>query len=70
MSNEVIKVGNYHKSGHNASSIVDPQGIAPTVMENLGTVTAVIITPSPCGDSPLKRESAPIADTIFVTSRK
>ena len=52
MSNEVIKVGNYHKSGHNASSIVDPQGIAPTVMENHGTVTAVIITPTPCGDSP------------------
>ena len=38
----VVRVGNYSPSGHNASSIVDVQGIAPTVMENHGTVTAVI----------------------------
>lgn len=37
-----IKVlGNYSKSNHNASRIVDREGIAPTVMENHGTVTAI-----------------------------
>ena len=38
----VVKVGNYSPSGHNASSIVSGDGIAPTVMENHGTVTAVV----------------------------
>ena len=38
----VVRVGNYSPSGHNASSIVDVQGIAPTVMENHGTVTAIV----------------------------
>lgn len=38
----IIKEGNYHKSGHNASSIVSPKGISPTVMENHGTVTATV----------------------------
>ena len=36
-------IGNYSPSGHNASRIVDNQGIAPTVMENHGTVTATNI---------------------------
>lgn len=39
---KVIKVGNYHKSGHNASAVLDNRGIAPTVMENHGTVNAVV----------------------------
>lgn len=38
---KVITKGNYSPSNHNASRIVDEQGIAPTVMENHGTVTAV-----------------------------
>lgn len=38
----VVKVGNYSPSGHTASSIVDPNASAPTVMENHGTVTAVV----------------------------
>lgn len=38
---KVKVVGNYSPSGHNASSIVDVGGIAPTVMENHGTVTAI-----------------------------
>lgn len=38
----IIKEGNYHKSCHNASSIVNPKGISPTVMENHGTVTATV----------------------------
>lgn len=39
---KVIKKGNYMPSGHNASAIVSKEGIAPTVMENHGTVTAVV----------------------------
>lgn len=37
----VVVLGNYSPSNHNASRIVNPKGIAPTVMENHGTVTAV-----------------------------
>ena len=33
--------GNYSPSGHNATRIVDPKGITPTVMENHGQVTAI-----------------------------
>lgn len=39
----VVTVGNYSPSGHNASRIVDSKGIAPTVMENHGTVTATVV---------------------------
>ena len=42
MEEKIIKVGNYSPSGHNASSIVDGKGISPAVMENHGTVTAVV----------------------------
>lgn len=35
-------VGNYSPSGHDASRIVDGNGLAPTVKENHGTVTAVV----------------------------
>ena len=38
----VLKIGNYSPSGHNAVSIVDIKGIAPTVMENHGTITAIV----------------------------
>ena len=39
----VVVMGNYSPSGHNAARVVDPDGIAPTVMENHGTVTAIPI---------------------------
>jgi DNA (cytosine-5)-methyltransferase 1 len=35
-------VGNYSPSGHDASRIVSADGLAPTVKENHGTVTAVV----------------------------
>lgn len=38
----VVVVGNYSPSNHNASRIVDTEGLAPTVMENHGTVTAIV----------------------------
>ena len=37
----IIVLGNYSPSGHDASRIVDDNGVAPTVKENHGTVTAV-----------------------------
>ena len=40
---KVEKIGNYTPSGHNARSIVDVGGVAPTVMENHGTITAVMV---------------------------
>lgn len=38
---EIKIVGNYMPSGHDASRVVDIDGIAPTVKENHGTVTAI-----------------------------
>ena len=40
--NKIQVVGNYMPSGHDASRIVDENGLAPTVKENHGTVTAVL----------------------------
>lgn len=37
---KINTIGNYMPSGHNASRIVNSNGIAPTVKENHGTVTA------------------------------
>lgn len=34
-------VGNYSPSGHDASRVVDAEGLAPTAKENHGTVTAI-----------------------------
>lgn len=40
---KTIKIlGNYMPSNHDASRIVDKEGLAPTVKENHGTVTAII----------------------------
>lgn len=39
---QITVLGNYMPSGHDASRIVDPDGIAPTVKENHGTVTAIV----------------------------
>jgi DNA (cytosine-5)-methyltransferase 1 len=39
---KVIIEGNYSPSKHNASRIINPLGISPTVMENHGTVTAIV----------------------------
>ena len=40
--NKIQVVGNYMPSGHDASRIVDENGLSPTVKENHGTVTAVL----------------------------
>ena len=38
----VVTIGNYSPSNHNASRIVDKEYFAPTVMENHGTITAIV----------------------------
>ena len=52
---EINVIGNYMPSGHDASRIVHPDGVAPTVKENHGTVTATTqnlrirkLTPKEC----------------------
>ncbi len=44
VKNEINVIGNYTPSGHDASRIVHPEGIAPTVKENHGTVTTTIVS--------------------------
>lgn len=44
-SNKIQVEGNYMKSNHDASRIVNTKGIAPCVKENHGTVTGIIL---PC----------------------
>lgn len=43
MINEVIVIGNYHPSNHEASRVVLGGGISPTIKENHGTVTGVLV---------------------------
>lgn len=43
-SKGVVVLGNYTPSNHNASRVVDNEGLAPTVMENHGTVTATNVS--------------------------
>jgi hypothetical protein len=40
---EVKVVGNYSPSNHEASRIIDEEGLAPTFKENHGTINAVLI---------------------------
>ena len=42
-SEKVVEVGNYSKSGYNQTAIVGKNGVTPTVMENHGQVTAVVV---------------------------
>lgn len=43
-------IGNYSPSGHDASRVVATDGLAPTVKENHGTVTAIVQHPIKVGD--------------------
>ena len=54
VGDKVNVVGNYSPSGHNAARIVDSDGIAPTVMENHGTVTATVVPDNFSGAEVLK----------------
>lgn len=56
VSNEINVIGNYSPSGHEASRIVHPDGVSPTIKDNHDTVTATIepslrirkLTPKEC----------------------
>lgn len=41
VKDEIKVIGNYMPSNHDASRVVDIEGVAPTVKENHGTVTAI-----------------------------
>ena len=43
VGNEIIVLGNYSKSNYNATDIVSVYGIAPTVRENHGQVTGILV---------------------------
>lgn len=47
VKDEINVIGNYSPSGHDASRIVHPDGIAPTVKENHGAVTATAVNIPP-----------------------
>jgi len=44
MKDDINVIGNYSPSNHNASRIVDSNGLSPTVMENHGTITATNVS--------------------------
>ena len=71
----IIVLGNYSPSGHDASRIVDENGVAPTVKENHGTVTAVareassinkieLIDDTNCGFNPTPKIYTEYAPTL------
>ena len=71
----IIVLGNYSPSGHDASRIVDENGVAPTVKENHGTVTAVarkvssmnkieLIDDTNCGFNPAPKIYTEYAPTL------
>ena len=72
---EIKIVGNYMPSGHDASRVVDIDGIAPTVKENHGTVTAIaepFIVRS-CGrnpDNPSDRTAGIYLEQVFEPNTK
>lgn len=43
---DIKLLGNYMPSGHSAGRVVDPNGIAPTVMDNHGLASAIAIEPN------------------------
>lgn len=43
VGNNIEIIGNYSKSNYNATAIVNKNGIAPTVRENHGQVTGILV---------------------------
>ena len=58
----VVVLGNYSPSGHNASRVVDSEGIAPTVMENHGTVKATVVAAAQRGRGNPPKQQLEISD--------
>lgn len=66
----VVVLGNYSPSGHNASRIVDNNGIAPTVMENHGTVTATVVDAAQRGRDESWKQEIEVFDREVVVNDK
>lgn len=58
----VVVLENYSPSGHNASRVVDSEGIAPTVMENHGTVTATVVAAAQRGRGNPPKQQLEVSD--------
>lgn len=58
----VVVLGNYSPSNHNASRVVDSDGIAPTVMENHGTVTATVVAAAQRGRDESWKQEIEVSD--------
>lgn len=58
----VVVLGNYSPSGHNASRVVDSEGIAPTVMENHETVTATVVAAAQRGRGNPPKQQLEVSD--------
>lgn len=65
---EVVVLGNYSPSGHNASRIVDNNGIAPTVMENHGTVTATVVAAAQRGRGEGWKQEIEVSDREYANA--
>lgn len=42
LTHKIIRLGYYMPSHHNASSVISTKGVSPTVMQNHGTVIAIV----------------------------
>jgi len=61
---EIDVIGNYYKSNYNATPIVGKNGIVPTVRENHGQVTAVVVKDKVGNKFPLYRDTKQLRETI------
>lgn len=64
----VVVLGNYSPSGHNASRIIHPEGIAPTVMENHGTVTATVVVAAKRGRGDGWKQQIEVSDREYANA--
>lgn len=64
----VVVLGNYSPSGHNASRIIHPEGIAPTVMENHGTVTATVVAAAKRGRGEGWKQQIEVSDREYANA--
>lgn len=63
-TNEIDVIGNYSKSNYNATPIVGKNGIVPTVRENHGQVTAVVVKDKKGNQLPLYKDTKQLRETI------
>lgn len=63
---KIVKVGNRFESGHAAGAIISTDGIAPTVMENHGTITKIVDKPI-CLNSKVNGKQPGLNDRVYDT---